>query len=758
MIGNSKYNSFSSSRVLAQLILWAVALQSACHTGSAKQPRPNAERAPVSVQIKAHGDRPTIFVNGKPETPMIYTITDSPGGQWSWDEFPQWNIHNFSKAGYNIIQFSLWLQDIWKPDGSLDMELVQRQFAGALKAAPNAVVMLRLHINAPFWWNDANPNETVAFADMEAKGHKPPWGIRRHTTDEDDLAGGKMHSLASLKWRTDTSAALQKLFTQLAAMPEGNALGFVNVCTGVSHEWHNWSFIKHDPDTSAPMTAYFRAWLKKTYANDAALAKAWANPKATIETAVVPNSDQRNHTDDGVFRNPATERYVMDYFHAQHEVVADDIIHFDGLIKKTWPRPIALGNFYGYYFMTFSRQTTGGHLAVDRILRAPEVDFLAAPQSYYSPAHNMGGSGQSRAIQDSARLHGKLVLDEMDQFTSMKHPFDNPAEDKRQDDIAIIRRNTLGPLSRGMGMWFYDFGPNNQTGWWAHPDFTEQARLMKQLFDDRVSKPLSPQADVLMVWDVESYYNVAVGWTPVSETSMDAVSNAVHKSGSVADDIFFGDLADVKLEPYKVVVIANAWRLNAQQRELIKTRVATQGRHVVFAYMPGYSDGGKNSFELVSDVTGITIAKGQPQGLAEITINNKVFAGENFGIPHNTVLSPFPVIKDSKATALGTFKQGGMVSFAKKTRSDGGTTWYSALPITSSRTWRELFRQAGAHVYQDADDALHSGNGVLWIHTATGGDRKLTLRNGKQLELKLAPKSTTVLDNETGVALMPNAR
>jgi hypothetical protein len=746
------------SRRIASSLCLSMVLQSACHSGSAKQLRPVEVRSPVSVQIKTHGDRPTIFVNGKPETPMIYTITDSPGGQWSWDEFPQWNIHNFSKAGYNIIQVSLWLQDIWKPDGSLDMALVQRQFAGVLKAAPNAVVMLRLHINAPFWWNDANPNETVAFADMEAKSHKTPWGIQRHTTDEDDLAGGKMHSLASLKWRADTTVVLQKLFTQLAAMPQGNALGFVNVCTGVSHEWHNWSFIKHDPDTSAPMTDYFRAWLRKTYGNDVALAKAWANPKATIDSAFVPSSALRNHTDDGIFRNPATERHVMDYFHAQHEVVADDIIYFDGLIKKLWPRPLALGNFYGYYFMTFSRQTTGGHLAADRILRAPEVDFLAAPQSYYSPAHNMGGSGQSRAVQDSARLHGKLVLDEMDQSTSMRHTFDNPADDKRADDIAIIRRNTLGPLSRGMGMWFYDFGPNNQTGWWAHPDYTHQARQLKQLFDERISKPLKPQADVLMVWDVESYYNVAVGWTPISETSMDAVSNAVHKSGTVAEDVFFSDLQDVNLDPYKVVVIANAWRLNAQQRKLLKTRVASAGRHLVFTYMTGYSDGDKNSFDLVSDVTGITVAKTHPQGSAEIVISADKFAGDTYGIPHKTVLSPLPAIDDAKAVTLGTFKQGGLAAFAKKARNDGGTTWYSALPINNSRTWRELFREAGAHVYQDDDDVLHSGNGVLWIHTAIGGDRKLTLRNGKQVALKLSPRSTTILDNETGALLLPNNR
>jgi hypothetical protein len=242
----------------------------------------------------------------------------------------------------------------------------------------------------------------------------------------------------------------------------------------------------------------------------------------------VPGIEERNHTSDGVFRDPQKERYVMDYYEAQHKVVADDVIHFDGLVKKLWPRPIAVGNFYGYYFMTFSRQSAGGHLDVARVLRAPVVDFLAAPQSYYGPAHGMGGSGQSRALAESALLHGKLVLDEMDQFTGMRHPFDEPAPEQRADDVAIIRRNTLGPLVRGMGMWFYDFGPNQQTGWWAHPVYTKQARTIKRLFDERITQPLSPQADVLVVWDVATYYHVSSKWTPVSETALDAVSNAIH--------------------------------------------------------------------------------------------------------------------------------------------------------------------------------------------------------------------------------------
>ncbi|MDX2021672.1 MAG: hypothetical protein SF187_15625 [Deltaproteobacteria bacterium] len=743
-----------SSLMLSRLcLLFAAAVAMGCHP-PASAAHHTAAITPVTVQIKPLGDRPTIFINGRPSTPMIYTITDSVGGQWTWEEVPQWNIANFAKAGFHIIQFSLWLNDIWKPDGSLDMDLVQRQFAGALRAAPGATLLLRLHINAPFWWNEAHPDETVAYADTDAHPHKQPWGLQRNTTDADDLNAGKVHSLASVRWRQETTSVLQRFFKELAAMPQGNALGFVNVCDGVSHEWHNWSFISHDPDTSAPMTAYFRGWLQNKYRTDAALQAAWADPSVTFASARVPGSAARNQTSDGVFRDPQKERYVMDYFEAQHSVVADDVIYFDGLVKKLWPRPIAVGNFYGYYFMTFSRQTTGGHLAVDRVLRSPDVDFLAAPQSYYGPAHAMGGSGQSRAVSESALLHGKLVLDEMDQATSMRHPFDEPTPEQRADDVAIIRRNTLGPLVRGMGMWFYDFGPNQQTGWWAHPDYTRQAHTLKRLFDDRVSKPLAPQADVLMVWDVATYYHVAAKWTPVSETALDAVSNAVHKSGSMTDDVFMDDLPLVPLDRYKVVVFANGWRLTPEHRALIKTRVAAQGRHVVFSYAAGYSDGERNDMQLISDITGIHIEPGAARGNATIKVTQEAF-GETYGIPHKTPLSPFPIVKDGQATTLGTLADTGEVGFVKKARPDSGATWFSTLPITNSRTWRALFQQAGAHVYENTDDVLASGNGVLWVHSGAGGTRDITLRNGKVIHATLPPRSTAAWDNVTGAELVP---
>ncbi len=739
-----------------------IALTLALLAGACRAPaRPGSEAIaappPIATTVRPHHGRPTLFVDGKPVVPMIYSLTDSPGGRWSWEEFPQWNVRNFARAGYNIIQFSVWLEDIWREDGTLDVAAVRRQFRGVLDAAPGAVLFMRLHINAPFWWNLKHPEETVRFADTEGHPHRPFWGIKRNVIDDDDLGGGHLHSLASERWRDETSAILRRLFFELAATPEGNALGLVNLCTGVSHEWHQWSFLKHDADTGPAMTRYFRHWLTTKYGGDAALRAAWGDPAVSLASARVPGSAPRKHTSDGVFRDPVRERPVLDYFQSAHALVADDIIHFDGLVKKLWPRPIVVGNFFGYYFSTFSRQTAGGHLGIARVLRAPEVDFLAAPQSYHGPAHSMGGSGQSRALIESALLHGKLVLDEMDQFTGLKRPFDTPPPDQQRDDLALIRRNVAQPLTRGAGMWFYDFGPNAQSGWWGLPAYTAAARNLRNLFLARVSRPLDPQADVLVVWDVDGYYDQAEGWTPISETTLDEVSNDLAHTGVVFDNVYLDDLDRVELARYKAVFFANTWRLTPAARAFIRDQVSADGRHVIWSYMSGYSDGAHIDLDQVSAAVGMHIARVPGIAHAAIAVlDEAVPAGGSYGIPeYKTPLEPFPVVDDPEVEVMGRIAGTRHVGLARKARAGGGATWYSSLPLRHPALLRHIFQAAGAHVWSDGGDVLHSGNGVLFVHTLAGGPRRLRLRNGKQVSIELPPRSTTLLDNQTGQVLLP---
>jgi hypothetical protein len=67
---------------------------------------------------------------------------------------------------------------------------------------------------------------------------------------------------------------------------------------------------------------------------------------------------------------------------------------------------------------------------------------------------------------------------------------------------------------------------------------------------------------------------------------------------------------------------------------------------------------------------------------------------------------------------------------------------------------RYLLREAGVHIYDDQDDVVYAGSGMLIVHSVSGGPRTLSLRNGRRIETKLQAACTRVFDSETGEKLM----
>jgi hypothetical protein len=115
--------------------------------------------APLSSEVRMHHNRPTIFINNKPESPVIYALTDTPGGRWTWEELPQHNIRQFWSSGIRLFQVDLWLDHCWQPDGTIDITLARRQIAGILSVCPRAAVFFRFHVTAPKWWMERHPEE-----------------------------------------------------------------------------------------------------------------------------------------------------------------------------------------------------------------------------------------------------------------------------------------------------------------------------------------------------------------------------------------------------------------------------------------------------------------------------------------------------------------------------------------------------------------------------------------------------------------------
>ncbi|WP_092456000.1 alpha-amylase family protein [Thermoflavifilum thermophilum] len=538
---------------------------------------------PLSAKVSMFQGKPAIWINGHPVYPMIYALPDVPGGRWTWYEIPRHTIQSFCEQGVRIFQVDVFFDHLWKKDGTFSIDTLKRQIRGVLSVCPRAAIMLRFHVNAPKWWIAEHPLENTLYADIKPQPDYN-WGMQRII--EDDVEAPTRFSLASETWKKEAGNKLKQMLHLLANTPEGNALIGIQIACGIYGEWHYWGFINHEPDTSMSMKRYFQNWLRNKYHDVENLRSAWHDPNIDFDLATVPGLYERKHTTAGIFRNPQLERKVIDYYEAQHDVVADDILYFCKIVKENWPRPIITGAFYGYFFAVFGREAAGGHLAVERVLSSPYIDFLAGPRTYYPNAEAAGDPYRSRSLILSCLLHHKLWLDEMDDQPHLLSWKDSVYMQSVREATATTLRNISFTLTKGMGFWFYDFGPSGfnggprlinhgVTGWWDDPYLMKLIGNFKKFADQQYQKSYHSDADVLLVFDTRTFYYIgsdkkqtflthfADNWLPL----------AVFRSGAVHDAIHIDDLPLLDLTPYKVVIFVNTFVLNDKQKQFIRDYV-----------------------------------------------------------------------------------------------------------------------------------------------------------------------------------------
>src|SRR5215475_8434739 len=99
------------------------------HPGAAAEDQ-GGRAAGLAAKVALYGGRATLFIDDQPVYPMLYALTDTPGGRWTWEEICRENLENFRDAGVKLIQVDIWMEYIWSADGRLDIDLVRRQIRG----------------------------------------------------------------------------------------------------------------------------------------------------------------------------------------------------------------------------------------------------------------------------------------------------------------------------------------------------------------------------------------------------------------------------------------------------------------------------------------------------------------------------------------------------------------------------------------------------------------------------------------------------
>ncbi len=291
-------------------------------------------------------------------------------------------------------------------------------------------------------------------------------------------------------------------------------------------------------------------------------------------------SAQRRAISDGLFRDPAKERQVSDYFECAAPVsVADSIIHFCRIAKESWNRPLVTGVFYGYFFVLFGRPQTAATLAV-----AARAGFALGRLS--QRAYRLW-QAVSRRQRSGRRAVCRNRCAFMASCCWMKWTRSPQASARRTSlpqvcwatVVATLRRNLAQAHTQGHGLWFYDFGPGRGSkGWWDDATLMKEIAAMRDLLGRYYEKPHVPQADVALVYDTDSfYYTAAYG-------DQDPVIGAA-TGGHVAGPCLSQRRGDRHLSSgrpgarewgrYKqAVVFANIFLLTDAQKGVIRRKIA----------------------------------------------------------------------------------------------------------------------------------------------------------------------------------------
>jgi hypothetical protein len=727
-------------------------------------------KTPVRASVENRAGRPTLVINERAEAPLLYALTDCPGARWTWEELPTRNIELFAKSGCRLFQADIWLAQLLDANDEMDVTLARKQIAGVIAAAPDAHVMLRVHLNATPAWCGANPDECVGYADGGAEPEQR-WGLERWLGRDNDMP--VRASIHSVKWQEWARRQLARFCGDLAASPEGDALFSIQVANGVFGEWHEFGFFCHDPDTSVAAVAAFRAWLEKRYGDEVGLAKGWNQPGATFAAVQAPTSAERKEAGMSILRDPATHQRVIDYFLFMHEDLADVVSSMAKVVKETWPRPIMTATFFGYFYCMFGREAAGGHLGIGRLIKSPYIDCVCATPSYTPTAMPLGGTWHSRGIVDAVRRAGKLWLDEMDRTTSVVPcPWDKSLKSTISQDVAVLRRNLLSPAMRNGGAWCYDFGPiagtpnfvlQGNVGWWDHPVLQQEWSKIHAVVQSRVESAFVRPSDALLLHDPWSFahliderhdpkrmvFGVMPTSTvdPVSRLLTDGVVEALHKSGVIHTDALLEELPDLDFSAYKLVIFATATVLTEAHRSIIREKIATEGRHVVFLAFAGWSDGRMVGPEAATALHGFATTLSKDKN----TTQEIALSGVKESLALDFSLN-VPTYETVPGGVVGRWEDG---SVSAVRRQDAQATWWGfGLPPNTPALWREIGRLAGCHIVNETDETTMVGDGLVMIHTVAGGARMLHLPNGRSVKVALPPESTTVYSAETGETIL----
>ena len=202
-----------------------------------------------------------------------------------------------------------------------------------------------------------------------------------------------------------------------------------------------------------------------------------------------------------------------------------------------------------------------------RVMRSPNINFLASPGSYNNRRGGQSGRFQF-PYQASCRLHGKLFWDEADIRTYHAKTKAIYRCATLEESIGAIKRNFGYALTGGWELWWFLIAGND-----TFHDEALLAPIRTGLAEEKatlLSNPWKP-AEVAMFTSTDEYATSRLAdrdGAPVSVIcKTDFHYRTMPYAGVAYDSYDLADIGDARLPDYKVYVFPNAFTLSEEQRK-----------------------------------------------------------------------------------------------------------------------------------------------------------------------------------------------
>lgn len=695
------------------------------------------------VEVRPHNGTPTLFVAGAPASAFAY-VGDVPA-----------HCRQMAEAGLRLSSFVSRCQYAFYPDPPDLAEAAARiaehdeKVRAILAAWPGVLFFPRLQLETPVWWAERYPEEVACYD--AGGGEIKPIISPKHG----------IPSWASTVWLDQTKVALAGYIRHLRASGLAWHFAGFHLAAGTSAEWmahgaNSGLFI----DYSRPGLRHFRAWLRGKYGDASRLREAWNDAAATFETVTIPSRDLRAAFDGQYLLDPRVSRAIIDYAQSFSDQAAEAIAAFAREVKDRTARRSCVGVFYGYVLQLCNeqRQQNAGHNSIRRVLDCPDIDFIASP-GHYGNRRIGEGYGSFMTPTESVRVHGKLWYNENDYLSPLCRMGAQDSGAKTVDEYAeVLKFAHAGAVTGGVAQWLLSFND----GWYDDPKLRALLARQQEIEREALSWDRGSVADVAVVVDDESQlYQPVANVLPefkresASEMLIYDLPPRIGRCGTAVDWVLLDDLD--RLRPYKLYIVLNALALDERKRSLLEWR-RRGGATILWMWAPGAIDPPKGlDAAWVSDLVGMRVSMSGEEVPVRVRFDHTQAGHPLLGRSMETVaemgndhkIAPHFWIDDPEATVLARFTEDDRPAIGFCKLADW-TSIYVAAPLTLNESFvREVARYAGAHIYHEGPDATYIGNGLIGLHAATAGVKRLRLPRGAAEVRELYGGKTVARDTDT---------